>query len=148
NLIGVSGDGGGNSGFTADTTQTGTTDAPLNAGLTPLRNNGGPTVGATGSSITLGTEWLLNSSPALNKGVAEGAPTTDERGFSRPDAATHLVDIGAFEAQHVTLSVSVKASSTGVAVGNTASFTITVTNSGKVALPVDNSTVTVTLPSG
>jgi predicted outer membrane repeat protein len=42
NLIGVSGTGGGNTGFTNATTQTGTTSAPLDPVLGPLQDNGGP----------------------------------------------------------------------------------------------------------
>jgi|GEM_PF-1608191 len=86
--------------------QVGTLEAPVNAGLAPLANNGGPTQ----------THALLSSSPALDAGnncvvnnscsPAVGVSlTTDQRGagFSRtadsadPDT-TQTVDIGAFEA--------------------------------------------------
>jgi hypothetical protein len=91
NLIGISGPGSGNTGFTAATTQTGTTAKPLNPLLGPLQNNGGPTVGAVGDSITLQTEALQPGSPAIGKGVA-GGPTVDERGVATGVAP----NIGAF----------------------------------------------------
>src|SRR5207253_2245444 len=96
NLIGISGAGSGNTGFTAATTQTGTTATPLDPLLGPLQNNGGPTLGAAGNAM-LETEALLPGSKALDKGVSSGAPTTDERGLVRPDAGTgELPDVGAF----------------------------------------------------
>ncbi len=97
NLIGISGPGSGNTGFTAATTQTGTVANPLNPLLGPLQNNGGPTVGAAGDSMTLQTEALEAGSPAIDKGVA-GGPTVDERGFVRDDVASGTgTDVGAFE---------------------------------------------------
>jgi Domain of unknown function (DUF4214) len=84
NLIGVSGMGSGNTGFTAGTTQTGTLGAPLNPQLGFLQNNGGPTVGANADPGTLGTEVPLSFSPLIGKGVAAGAPTTDQRGYFNP----------------------------------------------------------------
>ncbi len=53
--------------------------------LGPLANNGGPTQ----------TQALLPGSPAIDAGTATGAPTTDQRGVSRPKGGG--VDIGAFE---------------------------------------------------
>jgi hypothetical protein len=82
NLIGVSGSGSGNTGFTAATTQIGTVGSPLDPLLGDLGNNGGPIVGAAGSSLTLETEAPLGGSPAIDKGILPGAPTMDERGFS------------------------------------------------------------------
>ena len=102
-------------------------------------------VGANGSAALL-TQALLAGSPALDKGVA-GGPTTDERGFSRPDGVTGKMDVGAFELQNDTLAVMVTPG-TPVVVGGTATFTVTVTNAGTNSLPADNSTVTVTLPPG
>ena len=87
----------------------GTEAAPLNPGLAPLANNGGPTQ----------THALLINSPALDAGnncvlnnscfPGVGVPltlTTDQRGAGFPRAAdaadadtTQTVDIGAFEAQ-------------------------------------------------
>ena len=81
NLIGVSGAGSGNTGFTAGTTQTGTVARPLFPLLGPLQNNGGPTIGAPGTTLVLETQAPLAGSPAIGKGIVSGAPLTDERGF-------------------------------------------------------------------
>jgi hypothetical protein len=141
NLIGSTS---GNTGFTAGTTQTG-----VNPMLAPLANNGGATIGATGATTSLLTQALLTGSPALDKGVAAGAPTTDARGFTRPDTGTgELPDVGAFENQGVTLAISITPTTPSVVLTHTAFFTVTVTNTSSNALPADNSTVTVTLPSG
>jgi hypothetical protein len=95
NLIGIAD---GSTGFTAPTTQTGTAASPLNPLLGPLQNNGGPTVGAPARPDTLGTEIPLAGSPLLDKGVASGAPTTDQRGYLRPeDTGGDLPDVGAVE---------------------------------------------------
>jgi predicted outer membrane repeat protein len=99
NLIGISGAGGGNFGFTAATTQTGTDASPLDPLLGPLTNNGGPTVGSPSARTALPTEALRPGSKALGKGVAAGAPATDERGFPRPDVTGEQPDVGAFENQ-------------------------------------------------
>jgi hypothetical protein len=82
NLIGISGAGSGNTGFTNASTQTGTTGAPLDPLLGPLEDNGGPAIGAPGNTMTLETEALLPGSPAIGKGILNGAPKTDERGFA------------------------------------------------------------------
>jgi hypothetical protein len=105
NLIGVSGllSGNGTTTFTAPNTQKGSIGTPLNPRLGVLRNNGGPTVGAIGASLTLETEALLVGSPAINNGIFGGTPpvpTVDERGFPRPDFGIgELPDVGAFELQ-------------------------------------------------
>jgi predicted outer membrane repeat protein len=99
NLIGISGPGSGNSGFTAGATQAGTVTNPLNPLLGPLANNGGPMVGSPGHAITLETEALLMGSKAIDKGVSAGAPNTDERGMMRPDMMGERPDIGAYESQ-------------------------------------------------
>jgi hypothetical protein len=57
--------------------------------LGPLADNGGPTL----------TMALLPGSPAINAGTAIGAPTTDQRGVTRPQGPG--VDIGAFEYQYI-----------------------------------------------
>ena len=82
NLIGVSGAGSGNSGFTAATTQTGTVATPLKALLGPLQNNGGPTIGAAGARLALDTELLQLGSVAIGQGVLPKAPAYDERGLA------------------------------------------------------------------
>jgi hypothetical protein len=129
NLIGNTG---GGSGFT------GTDLVNVNPALGPLAGNGGPTQ----------TMALLPGSPALASGTNVGAPTTDQRGFSRPDNVTNKVDIGAFQLQNNTLSITVVQTGPPVTTGGTATITVTVTNSGMTDLADDGSTVTVTLPTG
>jgi hypothetical protein len=85
--------------FGAPIDQTGTVANPLDPRLGPLQNNGGPTVGVAGpttilQSLVLETEALLPGSPAIGKGTANGAPATDERGFT---LAAGTVDVGAFQ---------------------------------------------------
>lgn len=62
----------------------GTSGTPLNPLLDSLDNYGGPTQ----------THALFPGSAALNHGTDTGAPTTDQRGVTRPSGA---YDIGAFE---------------------------------------------------
>lgn len=57
----------------------------LDPKLGPLADNGGSTL----------TMALLTKSPAIDRIPADAAPTTDQRGFSRP--VNGLADIGAFE---------------------------------------------------
>jgi hypothetical protein len=92
NLIGVSGTGSGNTGFTNSSTQTGTTTSPLDPLLGALGNNGGPTIGAPGTTIVLETEKPEQGSPAIGNGVA-GAPDIDERGF--PTVVNGVINVGA-----------------------------------------------------
>jgi parallel beta-helix repeat protein/predicted outer membrane repeat protein len=80
NLIGVTGPGGGNTGFTSPLTQTGPSAVPLDPLLGPLQSNGGPTIGAPGHTMTLQTEMLTKGSPAIGKGLLFGAPLSDARG--------------------------------------------------------------------
>jgi CSLREA domain-containing protein len=58
-----------------------------------LRNNGGPTL----------TMALQAGSPAIDHGgnAANGCPSTDQRGFPRPDVAEGVCDMGAYESQGV-----------------------------------------------
>ena len=93
NLIGVSGPNSGNMGFTSATTQTGTVGNPLDPQLGPLQNNGGPLIGASGHTMTLQTELLLTGSRATGKGILNGAPPTDERGF--PSVVNGAINVGA-----------------------------------------------------
>jgi hypothetical protein len=95
NLIGVSD---GNTGFGAATTQIGTLISPLDPLLGSLQNNGGPTIGAPGTKITLETEAPLRNSPAIGKGILPGAPATDERGF--PTVVHGKVNVGAVSQAH------------------------------------------------
>ncbi len=64
--------------------------------LGPLVDNGGHVAGAPADSQIIPTMALLPGSPAFGKGVAAGAPTTDERGFGRPSKPS----IGAYEPQY------------------------------------------------
>jgi hypothetical protein len=93
NLIGVSGLGSGNSGFTNSTTQKGTVTMPLDPLLGPLQNNGGSTIGAPGTTLVLPTEGLTLPSPAHGKGLVAGAPTVDARSF--PSIFLGKINVGA-----------------------------------------------------
>jgi hypothetical protein len=90
NLIG---DGSGGTGFRNGTQgdQVGTAADPIDPGLAPLANNGGPTM----------TYALLAGSPAIDRGDNTAAPATDQRGIARPrdgdGNGSRIVDIGAFE---------------------------------------------------
>jgi predicted outer membrane repeat protein len=98
NLVGITGSAGGNSGFTATTTQTGTFANPLDPQLGPLQNNGGATVGSATAPGTLLTEAPVPGSPVLDKGVNGMVPlTTDERGYRRPASGTGNPAVGALE---------------------------------------------------
>ncbi len=90
NLVGVSFDG---AGFGANDL-TGTADAPLEADLGPLQDNGGFTF----------TMALLPGSPAIDQGISQGL-ATDQRGMPRTADQLNLsnavggdgTDIGSFE---------------------------------------------------
>jgi hypothetical protein len=100
NLIGKAID---NQGWTGVGDQTGTTNAPLNPLLGPLKNNGGPTF----------TMAPFNGSPVIDQGH-NGASITDQRGLPRPYDKPDVPnapggngsDIGAFEASYATLLVT------------------------------------------
>ena len=62
--------------------------------LAPLGNYGG----------TIPTRALLPGSPAIDRGVAAGAPAADQRGVARPQLAS--VDAGAYESRGFTLAIS------------------------------------------
>jgi hypothetical protein len=81
NLVG---DGTGAAGF-ADSDFVGTSDSPIDPHLGPLQDNGGPTQ----------TMALLDGSLAIANGDPDGAPTVDQRGFSRDGT----VDIGAYQTE-------------------------------------------------
>src|SRR5205085_576120 len=96
NLIGKTD---GSTGFTVTTDLTGTSAAPLNPKLGPLKYNGGPT----------DTMALLSGSPAIDKGTSAGLTgtlTTDQRGVGYKRTINKSIadatggdgtDIGAFE---------------------------------------------------
>jgi uncharacterized repeat protein (TIGR01451 family) len=116
--------------------------------LGPLQNNGGPTP----------TMALLPGSPAIDKGdsTIAGLPATDQRGYAR--TVGNAVDIGAYEYGAVAVDLSVSgASSSSVAPGGQATFTLTVTNNSSTAqnnviladdLPANTTLVSWTAPSG
>jgi predicted outer membrane repeat protein len=87
NLIGVSGPGSGNTGFTNTSTQTGTTASPLDPLLGPLQSKGGPTVGAAAEPSPLLIEAPLPGSPAINAGTFFFGPQTEERGYTHTAAS-------------------------------------------------------------
>jgi hypothetical protein len=64
----------------------GTATAPINPGLLPLANNGGPTL----------TLALQPNSPAINAGSNPDGLTTDQTGLT-PRVLGGAIDIGAFE---------------------------------------------------
>jgi hypothetical protein len=128
----------------ATPSQVGTAANPIDPLLGPLTDNGGPTVGAPGDSITLETEALLAGSPAIDKGETTTL-TTDERGFLRTVGLAP--DIGAFEFQDDALALGITPTPV-VILGAGGSFDVTVTNTGGNALPDDNTVLTVTLPPG
>jgi CSLREA domain-containing protein len=108
NLIGTGG-AGGLTNVDGNSNQVGVS----NAFLAPLGNYGGSTQ----------THALLSTSTAINAGTSSGAPTTDQRGISRPQGAAY--DIGAFEANSaLTLSPSTLPNGTnGVSYSQTISAT-------------------------
>jgi hypothetical protein len=92
NLIG---DGTGGSGFAASDL-VGTSSNPIDPKLGPLQDNGGPTQ----------TMALLPDSPAIDAGDNAFAPGPyDQRGPGFPRIVNSIIDIGAFEAQAVALTV-------------------------------------------
>ncbi|HTU90912.1 MAG TPA: choice-of-anchor Q domain-containing protein, partial [Gemmataceae bacterium] len=142
NLIGISGAGSGNTGFTVSTLL-GTVANPLNPMVSGLTNNGGPLAGASGDQMTVETEALLPGSPAVGKGTVLAAVTTDERGAAR----INTNDIGAFQFEDVTLSLSI-GTQTSLGLGASETVSVTVTNTSGNPLPVDSSTLTVTASGG
>src|SRR5208337_4801521 len=78
----------------------GTTADPLNPGLGPLANNGGPTQ----------TMALLRGSPAINAGsnalAVDANLTTDQRGAGFPRIVGGTVDIGAYESPFINQTIS------------------------------------------
>jgi hypothetical protein len=71
-----------------------------NPQLGKLDDNGGQWAGAPSDRQIVQTEALLVGGPAIGKGVAAGAPTTDERGFTRPGGGPTNPSIGAYEPQY------------------------------------------------
>ena len=107
----------------------GTSASPIDANLSPLQNNGGPTL----------TMALLPGSLALGSGActdANGAPlTVDQRGLPRPQVAG--CDIGAFENQAPALTCPVARTLKGSGNGSAkATLTATVADPDGDALTV------------
>jgi hypothetical protein len=69
--------------------QVGTADHPIDPGLGPLADNGGPTL----------THALLPGSPAIDAGNNAYATDFDQRGPGFPRIVNGIIDIGAFEFQ-------------------------------------------------
>ncbi|MEM9481473.1 MAG: right-handed parallel beta-helix repeat-containing protein, partial [Verrucomicrobiota bacterium] len=84
------GDGTGSTGFTHPTDQVGTSVVPIDPVLGPLAMNGGPTV----------THALWVGSPAIDGGLNNSLPDTDQRGLDRINDEGSP-DIGAYEHQTV-----------------------------------------------
>ena len=104
----------------------------VSAQLGPLQGNGGPTR----------THALLTASPALNAGDNSGAPTTDQRGETRPQGAA--VDIGAFEASDLAILVDGNVALPGT-LARTATATVTLQTTvpgGSIRYTLDGSTPT------
>jgi len=78
--------------------------------LGPLQDNGGPTF----------THAITSTSPAYNRGTNTGAPATDQRGVTRPQATT--CDIGAYE---LSVAPTTTATATGTATFSTPTGGIT-----------------------
>jgi hypothetical protein len=111
--------------------------------LGPLQSNGGPTVGAPGSSQVLTTEALAPASPAIAKSFTN-APATDERGFGRI-GATGRIDVGAFQFQPLTSSISLAASANPATFHQAVSIVATVASVQPGTNVVPTGTVTFTL---
>ena len=129
NLIGIS-EPIWSTGLIATTTLSGTSGLPLDPSVGPLQNNGGST----------DTHALLTGSPAIDKGNNSGAPTTDQRGYTRIMNGT--VDIGAYESDSVpvVLTSTIQFSALTYAVNENsgaAVITLTRTGTGMAQVQVD-----------
>ena len=82
-------------GTLAGSTGFGPTVLTGNPRLGPVQANGGPTVGTLAVHSTILTMAPLNGSPLVAAGVSAGAPSTDERGHSRPTGTKPT--IGAYQ---------------------------------------------------
>ncbi|MGK7924271.1 MAG: CHAT domain-containing protein [Spirulina sp.] len=122
-----------------------TTNANVGNNGGTFLNIGGNFIGGNPKLSNLGdyggltqTHALLPGSPAIDSGIA-GAPSVDQRGFSRG-----IADIGAFEV-NADLSVTPTSKITASA-GETVEITFAVTNNGPDA--VGNVSLTAALPAG
>jgi hypothetical protein len=114
----------------------GTSTSPINPLLATLGSYGGPTK----------TLALLPGSPALDAGsnALDGGATTDQRG--RPRIVHGTVDIGAFESQGFTVTVSAGNNQSTV-VNTPFASALTVTVSSSAGEPVAGGVVKFTAPS-
>ncbi len=71
--------------------------------LGPLLDHGGLTAGAPSDTEVIPTQALPPGSPAFGKGVATGAPATDERGFARHASPS----IGAYEPSYSSVAPAI-----------------------------------------
>ena len=113
NLIGTGGSGGLINGV--NNNQVGV----ANPGLLALADNGGPTQ----------THALSPCSPAVNTGTNSGAPSTDQRGSTRP-YNNGVSDIGAYELQSApnsNISIVMNVTNVSCSGGNNGSIDLTVT---------------------
>ncbi|MGA9163796.1 MAG: choice-of-anchor Q domain-containing protein [Thiobacillus sp.] len=99
------------------------------------------------------THALLDGSPAIDKGVNDGCPSSDERGFIRPFDAlvlgTKVCDIGAYERfiDRQDLAITgVTADPERMLVGSSSTVTVHVANTAATA--ATGVTLKTTLPSG
>ncbi len=99
------------------------------------------------------THALLTGSPAIDKGVAAGCPSSDERGLIRPFDAlvlgTKVCDIGAYEVfidRHDLAITGVTAAPERVLVGADSTVTVRVANT--TATTASGVTLKTTLPTG
>jgi len=134
----IIGDNTGGSGFVdgVNGDQVGSSGTPLDPGLGPLQNNGGPTI-ASGEPTY--THALLADSPALNQGNPTGCLddasallTNDQRDFLRPQNV--ICDIGAYESDFVP-NLSLAKSATpmiDVEKGGVVTYTLVLSNSGDI----------------
>jgi uncharacterized repeat protein (TIGR01451 family) len=99
------------------------------------------------------THALLEGSPAIDKGITDGCPGEDQRGFVRPFDAlvvgTKVCDIGAYELsidRRDLAIVSMVADATRVEVNTDVTVTISVSNTSSVT--ATGVVLTATLPAG
>lgn len=82
----------------ANGNKVGNSAAPIDPKLGPLADNGGPTK----------THHPAADSPAIDAGIASGAPAVDQRGAARPADGDHngsaIIDIGAVESFFASIS--------------------------------------------
>ncbi|MCA9734354.1 MAG: T9SS type A sorting domain-containing protein [Deferribacteres bacterium] len=114
--------------------QVGSSSSPIDPLLGPLADNGGATM----------TCALLPGSPAINAGTSTDAPTTDQRGITRPQLGG--IDMGAYESRGFTMAVS-GGNNQNTVINTSFSDPLAVTISSSFGEPVDGGKVTFTPPA-